>query len=165
MAKKKKKKHGPEGDIVAQNRKARFDYFIEDTFEAGIMLMGSEVKSLRKGSTSIAESYAQDKDGELYLINAYIPEYKASAQHTGHSDPRRARKLLLHRREIDRLMMAIARGGYTLVPLTVFFNDRGIAKVELGLGKGKNKGDKRQTSKDRDWKRDKARMLSHSQRE
>ncbi|MBL4693495.1 MAG: SsrA-binding protein SmpB [Magnetovibrio sp.] len=165
MAKKKKKKHAPDGDIVAQNRKARFDYYIEDTFEAGIMLMGSEVKSLRKGSTSIAESYAQDKDGDLYLLNAHIPEYEAAAQHTGHQDPRRPRRLLLHRREIDRLMMSIARGGYTLVPLSIYFNDRGFAKVELGLGKGKNKGDKRQTSKDRDWKRDKARMLSHSQRD
>jgi len=162
---KKKKRHGPEGDIVAQNRRARFDYFIEDTFEAGVMLMGSEVKSLRKGSSSIAESYAQDKEGELFLINAHIPEYAAAAANTGHTDPRRPRKLLLHRREIDRLMMAIARGGYTLVPLSIFFNARGIAKVELGLGKGKNKGDKRQTSKDRDWKRDKARMLSHNQRD
>jgi len=158
---KKKKKHGPDGDIVAQNRKARHDYYIESTVEAGIMLMGSEVKSLRKGSSSIQESYAQDKDGELFLINAYIPEYAAAAQHTGHMDPRRERKLLLHRREIDRLMMSNTREGYTLVPLSIFFNERGLAKVELGLGKGKNKGDKRQTSKDRDWKRDKARMMSH----
>ena len=104
---------------------------------------------------------SQDKDGELYLINAHIPEYKASAQHTGHQDPRRERKLLLHRRQIDRLMQSIARGGYTIVPLSFYFNERGIAKVELGIGKGKNKGDKRQTSKDRDWKRDKARMMSH----
>ena len=161
MGKKKKKKHGPDGDIVAQNRKARHDYYIEDTIEAGLMLMGSEVKSLRLGTSSIQESYAQDKDGELYLLNAYIPEYKASAQHTGHQDPRRPRKLLMHRREIDRLMQSIARGGYTVVPLSFYFNDRGIAKVELGLGKGKNKGDKRQSNKDRDWQRDKARMMSH----
>jgi len=158
---KKKKKHGPDGDIVAQNRKARFDYFIEDTMEAGIMLMGSEVKSLRRASASIAEAYAQEKDGEIFLLNAYIPEYEAAAKHTGHSDPRRPRKLLLHRRQIDRLMMATARAGYTIVALSVYFNERGMAKVELGLGKGKHKGDKRQTSKDRDWKRDKARMMSH----
>ena len=158
---KKKKKHGASDNIAAQNRKARHDYHIEDNFEAGIMLMGSEVKSLRRGSASIAESYAQEKDGELYLINAYIPEYAPAAAHTGHDDPRRARKLLLHKREIARLLMAISREGYTLVPLSIFFNDRGIAKVDLGLGKGKNKGDKRQTSKDRDWKRDKARLMSH----
>lgn len=160
MAKKKKKK-GPDGDIVAQNRKARHDYFIEDTFEAGIQLMGSEVKSLRRGSASIAEAYAQEKDGELYLLNAYIPEYEAAAAHSGHDDPRRARKLLMHRREIDRLGMEVARAGYTLVPICVFFNPRGIAKVELGLGKGKHKVDKRMTVKDRDWKRDKARLMSH----
>jgi len=157
---KKKKKHGPSDNIAAQNRKARHDYYIEDTFEAGIMLMGSEVKSLRRGSSSIAESYAQEKDGELYLVNAYIPEYAPAAAHTGHEDPRRQRKLLLHKKEMSRLFMAIAREGYTLVPLSIYFNERGMAKVELGLGKGKNKGDKRQTSKDRDWKRDKARLMS-----
>jgi len=158
MAKKKKK--GPSGDIAAQNRKARHDYFIEDTFEAGVMLMGSEVKSLRRGSASIGESYAQEKEGELYLLNAYIPVYEAAAQHSGHQDPRRARKLLLHKREIERLKMAVAREGYTLVPLSIYFNARGIAKVELGLAKGKHKADKRQTSKDRDWKRDKARLMA-----
>lgn len=157
---KKKKKHGPSGDVAAQNRKARHDYFIEDTFEAGIMLMGSEVKSLRRGSGSIGEAYAQEKEGGLYLLNAYIPVYEAASSHTGHEDPRRPRKLLMHKREIAKLLMAVAREGYTLVPLSIYFNDRGIAKVELGLGKGKSKGDKRQTSKDRDWKRDKARLLS-----
>jgi len=162
MAKKKKKK-GPDGDIVAQNRKARHDYYIEDTYEAGIMLTGSEVKSLRRATASIAESYAVEKDGELFLTNSYIPEYAPAAKHNGH-EPRRERKLLLHRREIDRLMMNIAREGYTVVPLCIFFNPRGIAKVELGLGKGKTKGDKRQTSKDRDWKRDKARMMAHTNR-
>lgn len=160
MAKSSKKK-GPSGTIAAQNRKARHDYFIEDTFEAGIMLMGSEVKSLRRGSSSIGEAYAQEKEGELYLLNAYIPEYAPAAAHTGHEDPRRPRKLLLHKREIAKLKMSTAREGYTLVPLSIFFNDRGMAKVELGLGKGKNKGDKRQTSKDRDWKRDKARLMSN----
>lgn len=158
---KKKKKHGPTGTVVAQNRRARFDYFIEDTYEAGIMLMGSEVKSLRRGSTSISEAFAQEKDGALYLVNAYIPEYAPAAAHTGHADPRRQRKLLLHKKEISRLMMAIAREGYTLVPLSIYFNERGMAKVELGLGKGKNKGDKRQTSKDRDWQRDKSRLMAN----
>lgn len=162
MAKKNKKKRLT-GTIVAQNRKARHDYFIENTLEAGIMLMGSEVKSLRQGSSSIGEAYAQEKEGELYLLNAYIPEYGPAAARTGHEDPRRARKLLLHKKEMARLFMAIAREGYTLVPLAIYFNDRGIAKVELGLGKGKHKADKRQTSKDRDWKRDKARMMSNKQ--
>lgn len=158
---KKKKKHGAADNVAAQNRKARHDYYIESNMEAGIMLMGSEVKSLRLGQGSIGEAYAQEKDGELYLVNAYIPVYAPAAQHTGHDDPRRPRKLLLHKREIARVFMAISREGYTLVPLSIFFNDRGIAKVDLGLGKGKNKGDKRQTSKDRDWKRDKARLMSH----
>lgn len=162
MAKKKKKK-GPDGTIVAQNRKARHDYFIEDTVEAGIQLMGSEVKSLRKGSGSIGESYAVEKGGELYLTNAYIPEYAAAAKYNGH-EPRRERKLLLHKREIHRLMGNIQREGYTLVPLSIYFNPRGIAKVELGLAKGKHKADKRQSSKDRDWKRDKARLMSHKNR-
>jgi len=159
MAKKKKKK-GPDGDIVAQNRKARHDYFIEESFEAGIMLMGSEVKSLRRGTATIGDAYAVEKDGELYLVNAYIPEYAPAAKYNGH-EPKRERKLLLHRRQIDRLMGSIQRQGYTVVPLSVYFNPRGIAKVELGLGKGKHNVDKRQTTKDRDWKRDKARMLSH----
>lgn len=159
MAKKKKKK-GPDGDIVAQNRKARHDYFIEESFEAGIMLMGSEVKSLRRGTATIGDAYAVEKDGELYLVNAYIPEYAPAAKYNGH-EPKRERKLLLHRRQIDRLMGSIQRQGYTVVPLSVYFNPRGIAKVELGLGKGKHNVDKRQTTKDRDWKRDKARMMSH----
>ncbi len=158
---KKKKKHGVPGDIAAQNRKARHDYFIEETFEAGIMLMGSEVKSLRRGSASIGESYAVDRDGALFLVNAYIPEYESAAARTGH-EPKRPRKLLLHKREIARLLMAIAREGYSLVPLSIYFNARGIAKVELGLGKGKHKADKRQSDKDRSWKRDKARLMSHS---
>ncbi len=158
---KKKKKHGPTGDIAAQNRKARHDYFIEETFEAGIMLMGSEVKSLRKGSGSIGEAYAVEKEGALFLVNAYIPEYEAAAARASH-EPKRPRKLLMHKREIARLLMAISREGYTLVPLSVYFNARGIAKVELGLGKGKHKADKRRSDKDRSWKRDKARLMSHT---
>lgn len=158
---KKKKKHGPSGDIAAQNRKARHDYFIEETFEAGIMLMGSEVKALRRGSGSIGEAYAAEKEEALFLINAYIPEYASAAARTGH-EPKRPRKLLMHKREIARLLMAIAREGYTLVPLSIYFNARGIAKVELGLGKGKHQADKRQSDKDRSWKRNKARLMSHT---
>jgi len=157
---KKKKKKGPDGDIVAQNRKARHDYYIEDNFEVGIMLMGSEVKSLRRGSATIGDSYAVERNGELFLVNAYIPQYAPAARHNGH-EPKRERKLLMHRREIDRLMGKIQREGYTAVPLSIYFNPRGIAKIDLGLGKGKHNSDKRQTSKDRDWKRDQARMMSH----
>lgn len=142
---------------VAQNRKARHDYKIEDTFEAGMILMGTEVKSLRLGQGNIQESYASAEDNGLYLINAYIPEY-AGAKHFGH-DPRRKRQLLLHRREIEKLKAEVSRKGMTLVPLSIYFNDRGIAKLKLGLAKGKTGVDRRQTIKDRDWKRQKAREL------
>ncbi len=148
-------------NVAATNRKARHNYFIEDTLEAGIQLYGSEVKSLRQGHATIGDAYAVEKNGELYLSSAYIPEY-SGASHFSH-EPKRQRKLLLHRREIDKLAAAIARDGMTIVPLKLYFNDRGIAKVELGLAKGKHKADKRQTTKDRDWKRDKARMMSHKQ--
>ncbi len=151
-----KKKHTPEGNIVAQNRKARHDYTIEETFEAGIMLLGSEVKSLRAGHCSLVDSFANDKDGQLFLNNAYIPEY-AAAQFS--HEPRAPRKLLLHRREIARLSAAISRQGKTLVPLSIYFNDRGIAKVELALATGKHKYDKRAAQKDRDWKMQKSRLL------
>ncbi|TCS64215.1 SsrA-binding protein SmpB [Varunaivibrio sulfuroxidans] len=157
MAGKNRKKKSQE-NVVAQNRKARHDYFIEKNFELGIMLAGSEVKSLRQGHATIAESYATEKDGELWLINAYIPEYDA-ASHFGHENPRRPRKLLAHRREIETLSMAVRRDGMTLVPLSIYFNDRGVAKVDVGLAKGKTRGDKRETTKERDWKRDKARLL------
>ena len=142
---------------VAQNRKARFNYFIEETLEAGLMLVGSEVKSLRGGRASIAEAFAAEKEGELYLINANIPEYEA-ANRFNHA-PKRARKLLLHRRELGRLLGAVQRDGMTLVPLSIYFNARGIAKVQLGLAKGKRKGDKREAEKERDWSRDRARLL------
>jgi len=145
------------GRIAAQNRKARHDYFIEETLEAGIMLLGTEVKSLRAGGASIAESYAGPVDGELFLFNAHIPEYKA-AKHFGH-EPKRPRKLLLKRREVERLSGAVQRAGITLVPLSLYFNARGIAKVQLGLAKGKRKLDKRETEKKRDWQRDKARLM------
>jgi SsrA-binding protein len=153
MAKKKDDDH----KIVADNRKARHLYFIESTVEAGIMLMGSEVKSLRGGKGNIAESYAHAKEGEIFLVNSYIPEY-TEANRFNH-EPRRVRKLLLRKAEMRKLSTAVHREGMTLVPLKVYFNPRGIAKIELGLAKGKKLHDKRQTEKSRDWARDKARLL------
>lgn len=145
------------GAIVAQNRRARHDYFIEDTIEAGLELTGSEVKSLRAGRCSLNEAYAAEQQGELYLLNAHIPEY-APAGIFGH-EPKRSRKLLLHRREMARLADAVSRKGMTLVPLAIYFNKRGIAKLELALAQGKQRHDKRDTLKERDWKRQKARLL------
>jgi SsrA-binding protein len=143
--------------IAAQNRKARHDYFIEDTVEAGIMLAGTEVKALRGGKASIGEAFAGEQGGELYLFNAYIPEYEA-ANRFNHQ-PRRPRKLLVHKREMERLLGQIRREGVTVVPLTYYFNPRGIVKVELGLARGKRKVDKRHAEKEKDWKRDKARLM------
>lgn len=143
--------------VVAENRKARFSFFIEDTFEAGIMLAGSEVKSLRQGKANIAESYATEEQGEIYLINAYIPEY-LEANRLNH-ETRRPRKLLLHKREANKLIGAIHREGMTLVPLRIYFNDRGRAKLELALARGKKLHDKRETEKKRDWAREKSRLL------
>ena len=145
------------GKLVAENRKARFNYDIEERLEAGIALKGSEVKSLRAGRANIAESYATEQGGELYLINAHISEY-AGAARDGHA-PTRPRKLLLHAREIARLIGAVNRQGMTLVPLKLYFNARGIAKVELGLAKGKKLHDKRDTEKKRDWERQKGRLM------
>ena len=143
--------------IVAENRRARFDYYIEDTYEAGIALTGTEVKSLRFGEGSIAESYAELRGGEVWLVNANVPEF--SHGNRFNHEPKRPRKLLLNAREIARLTGAVERKGMTLVPLSVYFNARGRAKVELALARGKNVADKRQTMKDRDWQRDKARIL------
>jgi SsrA-binding protein len=143
--------------LVAENRKARFNYEIEEKLEAGIALLGSEVKSLRTGKANIADSYAASEGGELYLINAHIGEY-AQAGRAKH-DPTRRRKLLVHRREMGRLAGAIQKEGMTLVPLKLYFNARGIAKVELGLGKGKKLHDKRETEKKRDWDRQKGRLM------
>ena len=143
--------------VVAQNRKARHNYFIEETFEAGLALTGTEVKSLRGGRSTIAESYVTEEGGEAWLVNANIPEY-ASGNRFNH-EPRRPRKLLLHRAQINKLIGAIQREGRTVVPLQVYFNPRGIAKVQLGLAKGKRKEDKRAADKERDWARDKARLL------
>ena len=142
---------------AALNRRARHDYLIEDTLEAGLVLHGTEVKVLRQGGASIAEAYADEAGGELYLVNANIPEYKASA-HFNHQ-PRRARKLLLHRKQMNRLLGAIRREGITIVPLAIYFNERGRAKVELGLARGKKKADRRQAERERDWQRDKARIM------
>jgi SsrA-binding protein len=151
------KKAEPEKKVVADNRKARFSYAIEDTIEAGLMLYGSEVKSLRGGRSNIAESYAYAKDGELFLVNAYIPEYTQASRFN--HEPRRQRKLLVHKREATKLAAAIQREGMTLVPLRLYFNPKGIAKVELGVAKGKKLHDKRETEKQRDWQRDKARLM------
>lgn len=146
------------GTIAAQNRKARHEYFIVETFEAGIILVGTEVKSLRLGQASIGESYAQETGGELWLVNAHIPEYKNAGRHLTH-ETRRPRKLLLHKRQLNKLIGAVQRQGMTMVPLDIHFNARGLAKVTLALAKGKQAVDKRHAIKERDWKRDKARLM------
>lgn len=143
--------------VVAENRKARFNYYIEDTFEAGIALTGTEVKSLRGGEGTIAESYAEVRGSEVWLINANIPEF--SHGNRFNHIAKRPRKLLLNAREINKMLGAVERKGMTLVPLSVYFNSTGRAKVELALAKGKQNHDKRATIKDRDWKRDKARLM------
>lgn len=144
--------------LAAQNRRAHFDYFIEDSLEAGLMLTGTEVKSLRSGRASINESYAGLDHGELYLFNAHIPEYLQAGRWLQH-EVRRPRKLLVHRRELNKLLGQIKLKGVTLVPMSIHFNDRGIAKVKLGVATGKKQVDKRQTEKERDWQRDKARLM------
>lgn len=143
--------------IVCRNRRARFDYAIEETFEAGLMLMGSEVKSLRTGQASIQESYAGEKEGELFLMNAHIPEYS----HGGYQNhaPKRLRKILLHKRQLNRLLGSIRQKGITIIPLAIYFNARGIAKLEIGIARGKKKVEKREAQKERDWKRDKERLM------
>lgn len=142
---------------VALNRKARHDYSIEDTLEAGIQLAGTEVKSLRGGGVQITDAHAGEMRGELWLFNAHIPEYHGGNKFN--HEPKRPRKLLVHKRELSRLIGAVAREGMTLVPLALYFNPRGIAKIELGLAKGKKKWDKRETEKSRDWQREKGRLL------
>ncbi|MGH1350100.1 MAG: SsrA-binding protein SmpB [Methyloligellaceae bacterium] len=143
--------------VVAENRKARYNFSIEDTFEAGIMLQGTEVKSLRSGKANIAESYASHEGGELYLINAYIPEYTAGNRFN--HETRRPRKLLMKKREIGKLMGSVQKDGLTLIPLKLYFNARGLAKLELALAKGKKVHDKRETEKKRDWNRQKSRLM------
>ena len=142
---------------VAENRKARFNFEIGEVFEAGIVLTGSEVKSLRTGKGSIVESYADAKDGEIWLINANIPEYLQA--HRFNHLPKRPRKLLLHQRQINKLSAAVEREGMTIVPLKIYFNDRGRAKIEIALAKGKKLHDKRETEKARSWQRDKSRIM------
>ena len=143
--------------VVAENRRARFDYAVESTYEAGIALTGTEVKALRFGEGSIAESYAEVKDDEAWLINANIPEF--SHGNRFNHEPKRARKLLLNGREIEKMFGAVARQGMTLVPLSVYFNSRGRAKVELALARGRKHHDKREYEKEKDWKREQGRLL------
>jgi len=142
---------------VAENRRARYDYFVDTTYEAGLALTGTEVKALRGGEGSIAESYAEVTNGEVWLVNANIPEF--SHGNRFNHEPKRPRKLLLHEREINKLHGAVARDGMTLVPLSIYFNSRGRAKVELALAKGKKAHDKRETIKQRDWKREAGRIM------
>jgi len=145
------------GKLIAENRRARYDYFLEQSFEAGLALTGSEVKSLRNGRANIAESYAAVEGDEIVLVNADIPPY-AQANRFNH-EPRRPRKLLLHRKEIERLIGAVQREGRTIIPIKLYWNDRGMAKLELALAKGKKAHDKREATAERDWQRDKARLL------
>ena len=148
----------PPGRLAAQNRRARHEYFIDDTIEAGIALAGTEVKSLRLGRANIQDGYAGEMRGELYLFNAHIPEYGQAGRFFQH-EPKRPRKLLVHRRQMNQLLGSVRRDGVTLVPLSIYFNDRGIAKVELGMARGKRKHDKRETDKERSWQREKARLM------
>jgi SsrA-binding protein len=150
-------KSDPNSKMIAENRRARFDYAIESDIEAGIMLLGSEVKSLRKGGSNIAESYASVEGGELWLINSYIAPY-LQAKMFPH-DERRRRKLLVSRKELSRLWNAVGREGMTLVPLRMYFNDKGMVKIAIGVAKGKKLADKRETSAKRDWDRQKSRLL------
>ena len=150
-------KNDPSRRVVAENRRARFDYELGEDIEAGLALMGTEVKSLRGGKASLAESYAGEAGGEMWLFNANIPEY-THGNRLNH-EPKRPRKLLLHEREIEKLLGAVERKGMTLVPLSMYFNGQGRAKVELALAKGRQTKDKRDYIKDRDWQRDKARIM------
>jgi SsrA-binding protein len=151
------KKTEPGRKVVAENRKARFSYHIGETFEAGIQLFGTEVKSLREGKAAIAESYVTPERGEIWLINANIPEY-LQANRFNH-DPKRGRKLLLTRRQVARLSGAVQRDGMTIVPLRLYFNQRGLAKLEIALAQGKKLHDKRESEKARDWAREKGRLI------
>ena len=147
----------PRYKLAADNRRARYDFEIGQVFEAGIMLTGTEIKSLRGGRSTIGDSYAAEKGGEVWLYNAYIPEYLQANQFN--HETRRPRKLLLHKKEIGRLAVAVQREGMTIVPLKIFFNDKGRAKVEIALARGKKLHDKRATEKERDWNREKSRVL------
>lgn len=150
------KKKGEEDRTIARNRRATFDYEIEDTVEAGLILMGSEVKSCRKGTVSIAEAYVGEKNGKLVLINANISEYIQAGRFN--HEPKRMRELLVHKKEMSKLLGAVARKGYTLVPMAMYFNQRGLVKLKVGIGRGKKHEDKRETEKQRDWQRQKERL-------
>ncbi len=143
--------------IAAQNRKARFDYTIKETMEAGLVLKGAEVKSLRLGRATLSEAWAGEREGEMYLFNCYIPEYQGGV--LSRFEPRAPRKLLLKRKQVNQLLGAVARQGMTVVPLDIHFNARGLAKVQLGVAEGRNKADKRHAIAARDWQRDKARLM------
>lgn len=166
MAKKKeeKKKLISVDHTVADNRRARFDFFLEEKFQCGVMLTGTEVKSLRHGQCSFNEAFAGEKGGDIWLYNAYIPPYNPAGAHLQH-EPKRPRKLLLKKKEIDKLLGSIKREGYTLVPVRIYFNSRGLAKVEIALAKGKKQHDKRETEKKRDWNREKGRVLRDNQKD
>lgn len=150
-------KQNPNDKLVAENRRARFDYFIEESLEVGLALTGTEVKSLRTGRASIIESYAAVQGDEIWLINANIPVY--SAANRFNHEPKRPRRLLMHRRQINKFIGAVQREGRTLIPLRLYFNARGMAKLELGLAKGKKNHDKREAEKTRDWNREKSRVM------
>jgi SsrA-binding protein len=150
-------KQNPNDKLVAENRRARFDYFIEESLEVGLALTGTEVKSLRTGRASIIESYAAVQGEEIWLINANIPVY--SAANRFNHEPKRARRILMHRRQINKFIGAVQREGRTLIPLRLYFNARGMAKLELGLAKGKKNHDKREAEKTRDWNREKSRVM------
>jgi SsrA-binding protein len=151
------KQQNPGRRVVARNRRATHDYFIDERFEAGMMLQGTEVKSLREGKANINEAYASEQAGELFLVNATIPEFHGGNRFN--HEPTRPRKLLLHRRELGKVIGAVRRQGMTVVPLSLYFNPRGLAKIEIGLARGKKLYDKRASIKERDWQRDKQRLL------
>jgi len=151
------KKASPDQKIIADNRKARYSFAIESTIEAGLILLGSEVKSLRTGKASIAEAYATARDGEIFLVNSYISEYQMAGRFN--HEPKRVRKLLVRKTEALKLVIAVRRQGMTLIPMKLYFNRKGIAKIELGIARGKKIHDKRQTEKSRDWDRQKGRLL------
>ncbi|MCB1421984.1 MAG: SsrA-binding protein SmpB [Nitratireductor sp.] len=153
----KKKKDDTNGKLIADNRKARHNYEFVETLEAGLVLTGTEVKSLRNGKANIAESYATEEGGEIWLINSYIPEYLEGNRNN--HEPRRKRKLLLNKREMVKLINAVSRDGMTIVPNRLYFNERGRAKLQIALAKGRKAHDKRQVSKERDWKREQGRLL------
>jgi SsrA-binding protein len=157
MVKDKKKSGMISHGIASQNRKGRFDYTIKETVEAGLVLKGPEVKSLRLGRATLTEAYAAEREGEIWMFNCYIPEYQGGV--LSRFEPRAPRKLLLHHKQIDKLLGEIKKSGYTLVPLDIHFNDKGLAKVTIGVGEGRKNVDKRHAIAARDWQRDKARLM------